>query len=330
MERYVAVDNVCAWPNLTMLPDGAMAATIFNQPTHGGWEGDVECWASEDEGRLWTLRGIAALHEPETNRMNVAAGLARDGALIVIASGWSRRLPPGEYSSPHEGDVLAPWVCRSVDGGRTWTRSDATPSPPAETNREVIPFGDIVVLADGTLGVSFYGGGTPGGDSAYFYTSADDGRTWSLRSTICAGRANETTPVVLPGGRVLVAARTPGSACLNLFESDDHGNTWRDLGPVTLPRQHPGHLLLLADGRLLLTFGIRNPGYYGVGVRVSSDLGQTWGTPRFLVDFELATDGGYPATLQAGDGTLVTAYYCNGVPAHQRYHLGVVRWRLDE
>ena len=35
MERYVAIDDVCAWPNLTLMPDGAIVATIFNQPTSG-------------------------------------------------------------------------------------------------------------------------------------------------------------------------------------------------------------------------------------------------------------------------------------------------------
>ena len=83
MEKYIAIDNVCAWPNLTRMPDGAIIATIFNQPTHGGWEGDVECWASEDEGRMWQLRGTPAPHQPGTNRMNVAAGLANDDSLVV-------------------------------------------------------------------------------------------------------------------------------------------------------------------------------------------------------------------------------------------------------
>ena len=31
-ERFVAVDNVCAWPNLTLAPDGTLIATIFNRP----------------------------------------------------------------------------------------------------------------------------------------------------------------------------------------------------------------------------------------------------------------------------------------------------------
>ena len=40
MERYVAVDNVCAWPNLTLMPDGAIVAAIFNRPSHGQEEGE--------------------------------------------------------------------------------------------------------------------------------------------------------------------------------------------------------------------------------------------------------------------------------------------------
>ena len=116
MERFIAIDNVCAWPNLTLMPDNSIVATIFNQPTHEGWEGDVECWMSLD-GALWELHGVPAPHEPGTNRMNVAAGLALDDALIVIASGWRPKAPQGEEPPAGPRKVLTPWVCRSTDGG---------------------------------------------------------------------------------------------------------------------------------------------------------------------------------------------------------------------
>ena len=85
----VAADNVCAWPNLTVLEDGTIVATIFNQPSHGSVAGDVECWATKDQGATWQKVGTPAPHEPDTNRMNVAAGRANHGDLLVIASGWS-------------------------------------------------------------------------------------------------------------------------------------------------------------------------------------------------------------------------------------------------
>ena len=64
-ERFVAIDSVCAWPKLTRMPDGTIIATIFNQPTHLLWEGEVECWISADQGRTWKLRGTPA---PYTSR----------------------------------------------------------------------------------------------------------------------------------------------------------------------------------------------------------------------------------------------------------------------
>jgi protein-lysine methyltransferase-like protein len=38
----VAIDNVCAWPNLTLLRDGTIVATIHNQPSHLKVPGDVD------------------------------------------------------------------------------------------------------------------------------------------------------------------------------------------------------------------------------------------------------------------------------------------------
>ena len=74
-DRFIAIDNVCAWPNLTVLNDGTIIASIFNKPSHGRGEGDVECWASQN-GHFWKKRGVPSRHTPKTNRMNVAAGLA--------------------------------------------------------------------------------------------------------------------------------------------------------------------------------------------------------------------------------------------------------------
>lgn len=327
-ERYVAVDNVCAWPNLTRTADGTIIATIFNQPCHGKWEGDLECWVSEDDGRLWHLRGTPAPHEPGTCRMNAAAGLATNGDLIVIASGWGERQPQGGPGTDRRKDAcpLPPWVCRSTDGGRTWTHAETMP-PPEDRSACIMPFGDIVRLLDGTLGVCIYSWRPPDEHNCYFYSSGDDGRTWTMRGVIQESNINETTPLALPDGRLLAVARTLDDQHLKMFESMDGGTTWGQLGPVTLGFQHPGHLLRLRDGRVLLTYGIRNKGLYGIGARISADEGKTWKTPRVLADFEIATDGGYPSSVEVDDGTIVTAYYCNRIPSHQRYHMGVIRWQ---
>lgn len=326
MERYVAIDNVCAWPNLTLMPDGVIVATIFNQPAHGAWEGDVECWASVDGGCLWELRGTPAPHEPGTNRMNVAAGLARNGDLIVIASGWTDRPPVGERRGFGEAEVLHPWVCRSADGGRTWTR-DGSIDKPIDGVQALIPFGDVIQLPSGALSVSCYAWEPPNKHNAYSYRSDDDGQSWSCTGVIKFDGINETTLLALADGQILAAARTLGDQHLDLYRSTDEGATWANSGPLTLGMQHPAHLLQLADGRILLTYGIRNQGLYGVGARFSSDVGKTWSAPQLLVDFKTATDGGYPSSVQLPNGMIVTAYYCSCTPAHNRYHMGVVRWK---
>ena len=330
MERYIAIDNVCAWPNLTRMPDGAVIATIFNQPCHGRWEGDVECWASTDGGRFWTYRGTPAPHEPGTNRMNVAAGLSRSGDLLVLASGWTHRPRKGEGDAGHATPArpLLPWICRSKDGGRTWTRGGSLPLPEGKSDR-IIPFGDIVKLHDGTLGVCIYSWQPPEENNCYFYTSADDGFSWELRGTIQEVNINETTPLVLPGGELLACARTLDDQHLELFRSSDHGRSWLREQPVSEGRQHPAHLLLLPDGRVLLTHGDRRDGHKGIVVRLGEDGGRTWGSPRRLVELEV-TDLGYPSTVMNEDGTFATAWYSGGVSAHMRYHMGSAVWTPDE
>lgn len=330
MERYIAIDNVCAWPNLTLMPDGVIVVTIFNQPTHGGWEGDVECWASEDGGYLWHKRGTPAAHEPMTNRMNVAAGLAQDNALVVIASGWNHRPPRTQApDTPFaDSETLPLWVCRSQDAGRTWSRGGQVVKLDT-MRRQPTPFGDIIRLNDGSLGAALYADDQQQRTSTYFYRSLDDGFNWGVHSLIGSGNHNETSLLKLQSGRLLAAVRTQDEGHLEIFASDDNGDSWAYQETVTQPRQHPGHLLQVADGRILLVSGLRNEGLYGVGGRVSDDDGQTWDAPRLLVQFEDGVDCGYPASVQVADGSLVTAYYVSRIPTHERYHMGVLRWQLE-
>jgi len=334
MDRYIAIDNVCAWPNLTVLRDGTIIATIFNQPCHGAWEGNVECWGSEDGGRSWKLRGTPALHEPTTNRMNVAAGLARNGDLVVLASGWTNRPPVGQSANHEKAICLQPWVSRSSDGGRTWNIIKSFPVAPEADMTEVIPFGDILPAADGSLCVSGYAGGSGAAayerNSSYFFRSRDDGRTWGESVIIGKGNYNETTPLHLGGGRWLVAARTLNQQGeVHLFASNDDGRTWTFSQQVSLSAQHPASLLRLADGRILLTYGNRCKGHYGIDVRISDNEGKTWYAPCQLVPV-VSHDLGYPSTVQLADGKMVTAYYCGGTAYHARYHMGSVVWELKE
>jgi len=332
MERYVAIDNVCAWPNLTRMPDGSIIAAIFNQPCHAQWECDAECWSSEDGGRTWRLRGTPAVHDPGTNRGSCAAGLTATGDLIVFASGWTNRPPPGQPAWHEDAELLTPSVCRSSDGGRTWNVRDALLEAPEPGMAKVLPFGDVVQAADGALCVSGYAGPVGGPDhinSAYLFRSYDDGVTWGDGTIIGKAGYNETAPLHLGDGHWLAAVRTHPDDALHQFDSDDDGRTWRFSQELSVPGQHPAHLLRLGDGRILLTYGDRRMGHQGVAIRISSDEGKKWNDPMQLVALEPA-DLGYPATIPSADGKLCTAWYSSGVAPHQRYHMGTLIWDVDE
>ncbi len=317
-ERYVAIDNVCAWPNLTLMPDGSVVATIFNRPYHGLGVGDVECWSSRD-GRLWEKRGSPAVHEGQSNRMNVAAGLAHDGSLVVLASGWGGR--------DFREEILPTLVARSSDGGRSWHRSSKVQLP--EGVDFLIPFGDIVRGEGQLLAASFYHE-VPGKANAYLLFSRDDGRSWGDAVKLAPDDYNETALLRLGPDRWLAASRSHADGHLALYVSEDEGRHWARSGLLTLPGHHPAHLLEMADERVLLTYGIREKGHHGIGYRTSRDQGRTWSRPTRIVNLEETTDGGYPSTVQLTDGTLLTAYYSNRVPQHQRYHMGAVRWVLEK
>lgn len=332
-ERYVAIDNVCAWPNVKVLPDGRVMAVIFNQPGHGGREGDVEAWVSGDGGKLWERSGTVAPHEPGTLRVNVAFGLAHDGAPVVLAAGAVVERP--------RSDIWLPvWASRSEDGGKTWRHAATVKLP--EGADHLIPYGDIVQLPGRRLAASFYlhYGTTakglklepprkgPGG-TAYVLFSEDDGRSWGNGVVIGKDDYNETTLLRVRAGRMLAAARTYRDAQLELFASEDEGRTWTREGPISLPRQIPASLLRLADGRILVTYGVRERANRGVAVRVSADEGRTWEAAWPIVKLDGARDSGYPSTVQLGDGTLVTAWYASGIVQHERYHMGVLRWKLE-
>lgn len=41
-KHVIAIENVCAWPNVTLMPDRTIIASVHNQPSHGGMEGEIE------------------------------------------------------------------------------------------------------------------------------------------------------------------------------------------------------------------------------------------------------------------------------------------------
>ncbi len=339
--QVVAVENVCAWPNLTLMPDGTVVAIFHNQPSHGGQEGDVECWASAD-GLKWEKRGAVTQHEPHTVRMNHAAGLARNGDLVVLCSGWADVQQPGRpKQAPFRDAILRPWVLRSADGGRTWTKRDAFPAADPGWS-EHVPFGDIWTGADGALHTSCYQGELSDSPTtsrttnrrSWHFRSDDDGATWQRTSLI--GPHHNETDIFPLGGKSWLAAARFDHAAVDLVRSDDNGATWQtpwrvtSIGTGVGHGEINGHLNRLQDGRLLLSYGVRTAGKYGVCARLSSDDGRTW-TPPLRIALCIAREGGgsdcgYPSSVQLPGGSIVTAWYARRTADRDAYQMGATVW----
>lgn len=344
LKCYVVIDNVCAWPALTQLRDGTIIAIIHNDPSHGLCEGDVECWSSAN-GEFWHKVGTPAPHDPDTVRMNVAAGLAGNDDLLVLSAGWAS-------SQSFRGERLRIWVCRSTDGGKNWTiRKDFPPPnaiesaefPPSRNiskmpmftadpvnSAEFTPFGNILRAEDGSLRVSCYSSGVimvdgkaATGYHSWLFRSDDDGQTWSVESIITPEH-DETHLLHLGGKSWLAASRY---TAVDLFRSDDDGKTWGEPLHVTEKGELNGHLLRLRDGRLLLSYGNRITGHEGVYVKFSRNEGKTWSASVRLAD-SLSGDCGYPSSVQRADDKIVTAFYTSSAKNHERYHMGVIIWEV--
>ena len=89
-------------------------------------------------------------------------------------------------------------------------------------------------------------------------------------------------------------------ALLAVSRSTDGGVTWDEPSPVTNAREHPADLTLLANGWVILFFGVRHEPF-GVQVLVSKDNGRAWDKRRLIVCDDLGdNDLDYPSTVKLG------------------------------
>jgi len=140
--------------------------------------GDLDCWVSQD-GSFWEKRGRPAPNDPGTVRMNVAAGRAANGDLVVLCSGWNatRTNPraccrPG-FAFQRRGTYLASY--QIVPCGGRWLDGLCALRPH--------PSGE-----DGRIHTTCYARGLkdPKARHVWHFTSADDGRTWQRGALIGA------------------------------------------------------------------------------------------------------------------------------------------------
>ena len=225
----------------------------------------------------------------------------------------------------------------------TWIRHNRFEGP--DGAGRFMPFGNIREGRDGSLIVAAYDcrmttpDRTSRRSSSHLFASHDGGRSWAARGLIGEDFFTETDILASKNGWIAVVRTLSdytnpddphSQPWVRLFRGSQDGRNWKKGINLTLPSQHPGHLLRLANGGILFTCGSRIPGFLGVFGRASKDEGDTWSDPFVLVDDGLVRDLGYPSTIQLDDDSLLTAYYAKETRAHHSYHMGVVRWNLVE
>lgn len=95
-------------------------------------------------------------------------------------------------------------------------------------------------------------------------------------------------------------------------KSKDGGKTWSKPEKLLKDRGgSPAHLLQHSSGTLISAYGYRELPY-GIRVMLSADGGKTWEKDKILYEQTVTADIGYPATVELKDGSLLTVFYAHG------------------
>jgi len=289
-------------PAICTLPDGTLLMACDRRKYNEAdlpEDIDIVSRRSTDNGRTWS--------EPVT----IAQGTGRkqgfgDAALVVCRNGDVVCVFVGGNGlfASTEGDPIKSYVCRSTDGGQSW-------SEPEDITAQL--WGSRAVNATcRNYRASFFGSGnglrlTPGTHAGrimfaaamcrngnntldnFVVYSDDDGHTWQVSDRAYSG-GDEAKLMELVDGRVLISVRQSGARGYN--HSADGGGTWGTQGRWECMKTNAcnGDMLRVAatdrgDSLNILLHSVPNSmERRDVSIFVSYDEGDTWQDPVLLFD----------------------------------------------
>lgn len=336
----VVIAEQAVYPRIEVLPDGRLAAGYARNVA---WDyfvgGEWFVAVSDDGGMTWTEASDPTIPftwpgSSTRERHDRVAQMLPDGTWWTAGIvGWQAWPAADQARAEAEGRYVTPaappgtpgsigvgtntlFVQKSADRGATWSRREIDLPPAGWTlglPRNIgLPDGTVVLparqrSADGSRGQFLCIRVTPG--------EPDVARVHPVARDLDGRTGSEAALAHLGGDDVLMLMRADdlrgGDGRMLASWSSDAGRSWT-LPIVTDIWGRPPHLLTLADGRLLTTYGHQRAPH-GVLAVLSSDGGETWDVDRpILVAEDPAPSepvGYHPMTVQLPDGDLFTSYY---------------------
>jgi hypothetical protein len=190
----------------------------------------------------------------------------------------------------------------SGDRGVTWSEDRMI-----ETELGHVPHSKPIRLGNGSIifGTEFKGG------YSRFWTSGDEGHSWSETGPLLGEPNQHPTLIERSDGSVLALLRPSGKHSRVLRSvSEDGGRTWSDAVVTDLPCPHAAiDAVKLGDGRVVLVWNnnadARNP----LTLTVSEDDGDTWVATRDLITGEGSFH--YPAIIEGAPDRLHVTFTNN-------------------
>ncbi|NUR48736.1 MAG: exo-alpha-sialidase [Hamadaea sp.] len=298
------------FPDLVALADGRLLCAYRESTGHVRADGRIMLVESADRGQTWS-EPRAVADGPNDDRDPKLVQL-RDGTVLLsyFVLDWH---PDGKFT------CLGTSVIRSEDGGRTW-------SDPVVAGGDdllwAVSHGAAAELPDGDLLLPLYGVDPRQGaglDSALAVRSTDGGRTWAAETAVPLGISadfhfREPTLTVLPSGEVVALLRTSVEHAY-LARSTDGGHTWTPPVETDLPASSH-HVLLLADGSLLVAYGDISKRFSprrSTVARIVTDPAGEWTGPDLHLYDSGHPDQANPSSVELEPGRFLTVSF--DVPA---------------